>query len=104
MTMTWQMAIDNMIAENLSALSKPRSLSLFSVPWVYMSLVSPSPFEGVYLFCNLFLVAPGLHCCAWAFSSCGKRGLVFTAVHALLIVVASLVAEHRLCFRGLQQL
>ena len=24
----------------------------------------------------LFLAALGLHCCVWAFSSCGKRGLV----------------------------
>ena len=23
----------------------------------------------------------GLHCCAWAFSSCGERGLLFIAVH-----------------------
>ena len=31
-----------------------------------------------------------------AFSSCGKQGLVFIAVHGLLIAVASLVAEHGL--------
>ena len=31
-----------------------------------------------------------------AFSSCGKQGLLLTAVHRLLIVVASLGAEHRL--------
>ena len=35
-------------------------------------------------------------CCAWAFSSCGERGLLFVAVHGLLIAVASLVAEHGL--------
>ena len=44
-----------------------------------------------YLF--LFLAALGLHCCAQAFSSCGERGLLFVAVHRLLIAVASLVAE-----------
>ena len=44
----------------------------------------------------LFLAALGLRCCAWAFSSCSERGLLFTAVHGLLIVVASLVVEHRL--------
>ena len=44
----------------------------------------------------LFLAALGLHCCAWAFSSCGEWGLLFVAVHELLVVVASLVAEHRL--------
>ena len=30
------------------------------------------------------------------FSSCGERGLLFVAVRGLLIVVASLVTEHRL--------
>ena len=29
-------------------------------------------------------------------SSCGEQGLLFIAVHGLLIAVASLVAEHRL--------
>ena len=29
----------------------------------------------IYLL-NLFLAALGLHCCAWAFSSCGERGLL----------------------------
>ena len=45
---------------------------------------------------NLFLTALGLHCCMRAFSSCGEQGLLFIAVSRLLIVVASLVAEHRL--------
>ena len=45
---------------------------------------------------NLFLAALGLRCCAWAFSSCGERGLLFVVVRRLLIEVASLVAEHRL--------
>ena len=44
----------------------------------------------------LFLAALGPRCCAGAFSSCGKQGLLFVAVHRLLIAVASLVAEHRL--------
>ena len=42
------------------------------------------------------MAALGLHCCAWAFSSCGEQGLLSTAVCGLLIEVASLVAEHRL--------
>ena len=29
-----------------------------------------------------------------AFSSCGRRGLLFVVVHGLLIAVVSLVAEH----------
>ena len=45
---------------------------------------------------NLFLAALGLRCCTQAFSSCGKRGLLFVAVRRLLIAVASLVAEHGL--------
>ena len=44
----------------------------------------------------LFLAVLGLCCCAWAFSSCGERGLLFVAVRGLLIAVASLVAEHGL--------
>ena len=40
----------------------------------------------------LFLVALGLCCFKWAFSSCSKRGLVFVVVHELLMAVASLIA------------
>ena len=53
-------------------------------------------FNKFIYFIYLFLAALGLHCCVWAFSSCGERGLLFIVVHGLLIVVASLVAEHRL--------
>ena len=49
----------------------------------------------IYLFIYL-LAALGLCCCAWAFSSCGERGLLFVAVHRFLIAVASLVVEHEL--------
>ena len=35
----------------------------------------------------------GLHCCAWAFSSCDEWGLFFIAVHGLLIAVASLCCK-----------
>ena len=49
----------------------------------------------IYLFIYLWLRL-GLHCCAQAFSSCDERGLLFVAVHGLLIAVASLVVEHRL--------
>ena len=38
----------------------------------------------------------GLHFCARAFSSCGKRGPLFITVHRPLTITASLVAEHRL--------
>ena len=56
----------------------------------------------MYLFyvwlCWVFVAVCGL------FSSCGERGLLFAAVRRLLIAVASLVAEHGLQVRGLQQL
>ena len=40
-------------------------------------------------FIYLFLAVLGLHCCARAFSSCGKRGLLLVVAHGILIVVAS---------------
>ena len=51
-----------------------------------------------------FLAVLGLRCCVKAFPSCGEQGLLFVAVHGLLIAVASLVVDHRLQARGLQQL
>ena len=53
-------------------------------------------YKFIYLFILKFLAALGLRCCARAFSSCSERGLLFVAVHGLLIAVASLVVEHRL--------
>ena len=50
----------------------------------------------ICLFIYLFLAMLGLRCCMQAFSSCGEQGLLFVAVRGLLIVVASLVAEHGL--------
>ena len=47
-------------------------------------------------FIYLFLAALDPRYCVRAFSSCGKRGLLFVAVGRLLIAVASLVAEHGL--------
>ena len=52
-------------------------------------------------FIYLFLAALGLRCCTQAFSSCGERGLLFLAVRGLLIMVASLLAEHGLQVRRL---
>ena len=43
-------------------------------------------FNKFIYFIYLFLAALGLHCCKW--------GLLFVAVHGLLIAVASLVVEH----------
>ena len=46
------------------------------------------------------MAALGLRFCARAFSSCGKWGPLFIAVHGPLIIAASLVAEHRLQTRS----
>ena len=43
----------------------------------------------------------GLHFCARAFSSCGKRGPLFIAVRGALSIAASPIAEHRLQTRRL---
>ena len=48
----------------------------------------------IYLF--LFFGYAGSSLLRGLFSSYGKPELLFTAVHRLLIVMASLVAEHRL--------
>ena len=70
-----------------------------------MRFIMSDVFQALFFLKNyLFLAALGLRCCARAFSSCGERGLLFVAVRRLLIVVASLVAEHGLQARGLQQL
>ena len=52
-------------------------------------------FKNFY-FIYLFLAALGPRCCTRALSSCGEQGLLFTAVHGLLIVVTSPAAEHGL--------
>ena len=39
-------------------------------------------------------VGSSLPCVGFLFTLCGERGLLFVAVHELLIAVASLVAEH----------
>ena len=50
----------------------------------------------IHSFTHLFMVVLGLRCCAWAFSSCGERGLLLVAICGLLIAAVSLVAEHGL--------
>ena len=84
--------------------------------WEHGVLSTASPGKSLqvsfnFLFLNkfiyflfYFLAVLGLCCCARAFSGCGERGLLFVAVRRLLIVVASLVAEHGLQAHGLQQL
>ena len=51
--------------------------------------------RGFFFKIYLFLAVAGLHGCKQAFSRCGKQDLS-VVVCGLLIVVDSLVAEHRL--------
>ena len=69
-------------------------------PLLFIAGPTSSPFyrffKNKFIYLILFLAALGLCCCARAFSSCGKWGLLFVVVRGLLIVVASLVAERGL--------
>ena len=67
---------------------------LLNVSSVFLKLFHQ--FYLILILINLFLAALGLRCCVRFSSSCGERGLLFVAVHGLLIAVASLVAEHGL--------
>ena len=53
---------------------------------VYSHLLYNLFLKNLYLFACLFMTALVLRC--------GERGLLFVAVHGLLIVVASFVVEH----------
>ena len=53
---------------------------------LYLSLSTLFFLKLIYFF---IFIALGLHCCRWAFSSCGEQGLLFTEVCGLLTVVAS---------------
>ena len=70
---------------------------------VYFLFVFSFFFFNFYLFIYLFIFKAvlGLRFCARAFSSCGKWGPLFIAVHGPLTIAASLVAEHRLQTRRL---
>ena len=57
-------------------------------------------FRIVFIYFSLTIVS--LSCGAWAFSSCNEQGLLFVAMHGLLLVVISLVVKHQLQACGLQ--
>ena len=85
------MGVQPELGENvkgLAILGQVPKVSFFFCLFVFFFLIN--------LFIYLFLAALGLRCCARAFSSCGEWGLLFVVVRGLLIVVASLVVEHRL--------
>ena len=70
----------------------------------YSAILNQSQFPLFFFFNKfiyLFLAVLGLHFCARASSSCGKRGPLFIAMCGPLTIVASLVAEHRLQTRRL---
>ena len=69
----------------------------FPENWKLLSLAS---FNKLYfLLVNwfiLFLAVLGLHCRTWAFSSCRERGLLFIALHWLLIALISCCGKQAL--------
>ena len=65
---------------------------LFFLNCDYLTIVGDSFY---FILFYLFMTVLGLHFCARAFSSCGKRGPLFIAARGPLTVAASLVAEHR---------
>ena len=69
--------------------------------WVWSGsriyILKPDAILSVILFlCVCVCVCVCLCFCEQAFSSCSKWGLLFAGVHRLLMVVTSLVVEHRL--------
>ena len=74
---------------------------MWDLPRPGLEPVSPALAGGfihsfIHSFIHLFMAVLGLRFCVRAFSSCSEPGLLFVAVRGLLIVVASLVAEHGL--------
>ena len=57
-------------------------------------------FDNFIYFIYLFLAVLGLCHCVQAFSSCGKRELLFIAVHGLLIAITSLCRARALGARA----
>ena len=64
------------------------SILAWRIPWTLQShgvLKSRTRLSGSHFIHYLFMVLVGLGCFVWAFCSCSKWGLLFTAVHGLLI-------------------
>ena len=74
-------------------------LHIFRVKPVAISSLDASRnffLKNKFIYVFIYLWLHWVFVAVWAFSSCSKWGLLFVAVHGLLIVVASLVAEHGL--------
>ena len=78
-----------------------QKISSFIFLTFYLFCIYCSFKKKIYLFIYLFLAVLGLHFCARAFSSCGKRGPLSIAVRRPLTIAASLVAEYKLQTRRL---
>ena len=50
----------------------------------------------VHTYTYIYLAVVELRCCMQAFSICSERGLLLITIHGLVIMVDSLVSEHRL--------
>ena len=99
----WKRGRDNaqFLRRRFVLLAREGLLKYYTKEEVSLVLLLPerwlSPHSGLHFYLFLkFLAALGLHCCTRAFSSCGEGGLHLVVVRGLLIVVASLVAEHGL--------
>ena len=95
----WSIGYKLLTRELVHFYTNPHTSLLF-----YFIFLNGLLFKIFLNFIYLSLAALGLHCCTRAFSSCGEWGLLFVAVHRLLIAVSSLAAEHGLQAHGLQQL
>ena len=66
--------------------------------------VTPHILFFLKIFFKIYLLLCWVFIVVQLFSGCSKQGLLFIVVYGLLIVVASVVAEHRLQAHGLQSL
>ena len=78
---------------HLVSLVSPQRLNQYGL-WIFFLIL-------IFFNFYLFMAVLGLHFCARAFSSCGKRGPLFIAVRGPLTIAAPLVVEHRLQTRRL---
>ena len=80
---------ENCLVPHLNCTEFNLNKYIYMLKWLYF-------FSFFFILFILFLAVSGLHRCVQPFSSCGERGLLFIAVHGLLIAVASLVVERGL--------
>ena len=83
-----------MLGNTVSKPDKKHSLPIHVVEKEIKLIIVFKHFLFFYFF--IFMAVLGLRFCARAFSSCGKRGPLLTAVRGPLTIAASPVAEHRL--------